>query len=425
VVILSGCSEKAEAVKKVEKVTHWSWSNGGYITYVWDAFKGKYPEYADVEFIFVSQGGSSQAMMQQIMLSYAAGAEIPDTIDMNFKLNPMLVESGVTADITEFIAPYKNKVPEFVWNAAMHDGRMYGIPMRGNGTMLFYREDLCLPAGIDVTKIKTWDDYFVAGEKFRAYYKAQGKDIYFATVPADKPADYLGEMIFSQLGIGYFDENGECILDTDPQAIEAIKTIYRLHETGIAAKLLDLTPSWYGALGEGSVGTFLTAGWMPSIMMNNVPAGAGLWRIAPWPVFSNGKQGMQGVTGITILSKDKAVQELTCRVITETSFDDTAVYETEAATLYNFSMNIFKTKYLNDDERIIKQNNYFGGQNVKELDMEILDNALLLKYTPHFTEVLSIMSTEISRAMSGQKSIDQAISDMGETVRQQIGTSKY
>ena len=410
--------------EQISEISHWTWSNGALYQAAWDVFIRENPEYSNVEYNFTSLGGSSQAMMQQIMLSYAAGAEVPDVIEMNFKLNPMLIESGVAADITEIMAPYKDKVPEFVWDSAMHDGRMYGIPLRGNSSMMLYRADLCEEAGIDMTAIKTWDDFFEAGKKFREYYLAKGEDIYWTTISADKPADYWGEILFGQQGIGFFDENGECIVDTDPRAIEAIKTIYRIHSEGFSTKLTDLTPSWYGALAEGKVGCVLSAGWLPSIMLNNVPDGAGLWRIAPYPTFSNGKQSMQGTMGYTILTTDKEKQKLVADVLLKTVFDDELCYELEDKTLTNFSLNIFEEKPP-VSENTEKLNQYFGGQNVKQIDMEILSNALLHQYTPDFTEVLNIMNVEIAKTISGQKTIDQAISDMGSTIRQQIGTSKF
>lgn len=422
--IFAAGAQETQETTKVKEISHWTWSNGSCYGAAWDLFMEKHPEFADVKYNFTSQGGSSQSMMQQIMLSYAAGAEVPDIVEMNFKLNPMLVESGIAADITDLMKPYEGKVPKFVWESASHNGRMYGIPLRGNGSMMLYREDLTKAAGIDMTQIKTWDQYIDAGKKLRSFYAAKGQDVYMISISPDKPADYWGEIMLSQQGIGFFDENGECIVDTDPRIIKAIKTMYRFYETGIATKLTELTPSWYGALAEGNVATILLAGWMPTILMNNVPSGAGLWRIAPYPEFENGKQGMQGTMGYTILTQDKAKQELAARVLLETAYDDDEVYALESKSLANLSALVFE-KNPPKSEAIDKLNNYFGGQNVKAIDLEILKDALLFDYTPDFVEVLGIISSELSKAISNQKTIDQAIADMGTIIRRQVGTSKY
>ncbi len=409
---------------EVTQITHWSWSNGACYGAAWELFTQKHPEYAGITYTFTSQGGSSQDMMQKIMLSYAAGSEVPDVIEMNFKLNPMLIESGVAADITEIIAPYKDKVPEYVWNSAMKDGRMYGIPLRGNSSMMLYREDLCTAAGIDMTTVKTWDDFFAAGNKFMQYYTARNEDIYWTTISPDKPCNLWGEIFFGQQDMGFFDENGECIVDTDPRAIDALKTIYRIYSEGLSTKLTDLTPSWYGALSEGKVGCILTAGWMTSIMMQNVPDADGLWRIAPYPTFASGKQSMQGTMGYTILTTDKKKQEIAARALLETAYDDETCYTLEEKTVTNMSLNIFM-KNPPQSGSFEKLNAFFGGQNVKAVDMELLSNATLHKYTPAFAEVLNILNTEMAKAISDQKTIDEAIADMGKTIRQQVGLSKY
>ena len=406
------------------KITHWTWSTGAFYGTAWDMFMRDHPEYADIQYEFASQGGSSQDMLQKIMLSYAAGAEVPDVIEMNLKLNPMLIESGVAADITDLVMPYKDKVPEYVWNSAMKDGRMYAIPLRGNSSMMLYREDLCAAAGIDMSALKTWDDFFAAGNQFMEYTRAQGEDLYWTTISPDNPCGYWGEIMFGQQDMGFFDENGECIVDTDPKAIEALKTIYRIYSEGFATKLTDLTPSWYGALAEGKVACILVASWMPTIMMTNNPDGAGLWRVAPYPAFANGKQSMQGFLGFTILATDEKKQEIAARVLLETAFDDVKCYELEEKTVATLSLNIF-AEHPPQSENNDKLNAYFGGQNVTQMDMAILSEATIHRYTPAFSEALNILSTEMAKAISDQKTIDEAIADMGKAIRQQIGTSKY
>lgn len=413
------------AFAEVKELTHWSWGNGATYGAAWELFVQKHPEYADVEYTFVSQGGSSQGMMKEIMLSYAAGAALPDVIEMNFKLAPMLIDDGVVADITDIVSEYKDKVPAYVWNSASKDGRMYGIPLRGNSSMMLYREDLCAAAGVDVSAIKTWDDFFAAGKQFQEYYNAKGEDVNWTTISAEKPCDYWGEILFGQQDIGFYDENGECTVDTDPQALEALKTIYRIYEEGFAMTLTDLTPSWYAALAEGKVGCILTAGWMPTILMQNVPDGAGMWRIAPYPTFANGNQSMQGTMGYCILTQDPEKAKLAAQVLIETAYDDEACYDLEnKAVATNMSLTVFANKPI-QSEVIDGLNAYFGGQDVKGVDLQILNQATLHHYTPAFSETLSILNSEMSKAISGQKTVDEAITDMGKIIRQQIGTSKY
>lgn len=407
------------AAPKVDKITYWTWSNVQYFTNLWDMFVEDFPEYKDIKIETRSVSGESIEMMKEIMISYAAGAEIPDITETNFKLNPMLVANGVAAETTEYIQPYAHCLPEVVLNSAAYKGKIYGYPLRGNSSMAFYRKDIMAEAGVEIQNIVTWEDFLEAGKKVRGL----NNDVYMLSINPNKPGWNWDEMMLGQHGIGMFDKNtGEVIVDRDPGAIETFQIIDRIAKSGIATYGAEWGASWWGAIKDNKIASLVnTAGWMATILANNAPDQAGKWVAAPYPVFANGKQSMQGVMGFNVFTRDKAKQEILGKMFQHVVFNKDKVYEYEKANAVNYSLTFYK----DNPPQVALWEEFYPGQDIKRLDLEILDNALMHHYTPDYTEGLNIVNNHLSKAVAENRDIDVTIKEMAKELRDKIGTSKY
>ncbi len=417
--LFAGGGQEAAAAK-VDKVSFWTWSNPDTFVWIWNRFVTDFPQYKDVkvETHITDSVGGAIGMLKNIMISYAGGAEIPDISEMNFKLNAQLVEAGVTIDMTDYIKPYANQIPKAVLETGSHNGRIYGYPLRGNSSMMLYRTDFFEKAGISESDVATWEGFTRAGKKLREKLP----NVYMLAVSPTVPAGYWGEMMLGQHGIGFFNKDtGEPILDTDPGAIESWKTVYGFVNAGIATLLTDLSAPWWAAVKEGRIATLPLAGWMPSILAKNAPELAGKWKCVPYPTFASGKQSLQGVAGYVVYAKQKAKQEVLAKALNNAFFKQENAYDLEKALAYNASLNYFADK----PPKVPLIESYFPGQDVKALDLRLLANATIHGYTANFTETLDIANQEMAKAITGQKSIDDAIKAMGVAVRAKIGKSKY
>jgi len=408
----------SEAAPKVEKITYWTWSNPQYFEGMWRIFVKDFPEYKDIKLETRSVPGESIEMMKEIMISYASGAEIPDITETNFKLNPMLVANGVLAETTKYIEPYTDYLPKVVLESATYKGKIYGYPLRGNSSMAFYRKDILAEAGVDVKDIVTWDDYLEAGKKVRAL----NKDIYMLSIDPNKPGWNWDEIMLGQHGIGMFDkETGEVIVDKDG-ALESYRIIDKIAKSGIATYGKAWGASWWGAIKDNKIASLANvAGWMTSILANNAPDQAGKWVAAPYPVFANGKQSMQGVMGYNVFTRDKAKQDILGKLIQDVVFNKDNIYAYEKANAINFSLLFYKD---NPPEMPLWEK-FYPGQEIKKLDLEILENALMHHYTPDYTEALNIVENQLSKCATGGKDIEVAVKDMAKEIKGKIGTSKY
>ena len=78
------------------------------------------------------------------------------------------VEAGVLEDITVPVGDYKNNLSSAAVAAFTVDNRLYGLPYTVSQVGFMYNKELFAKAGIDATKILTWDDLLDAVRKLKA-----------------------------------------------------------------------------------------------------------------------------------------------------------------------------------------------------------------------------------------------------------------
>lgn len=118
-------------------------------------------------------------------------------------------------------------------------GKLYGVPLTMEAYMLFYRKDLFQEQNIDVSALKTIDDWMAALEKIDAAYKDKGISAAVirgqdATMPDELLAavnNYWGDRPFLPQRMFYFDENWKPQF-TDPAVVEGFKLWAKLINYG-------------------------------------------------------------------------------------------------------------------------------------------------------------------------------------------------
>lgn len=142
------------------------------------------------------------------------------------------------------------------------NGKLYGIPLTMETYMTFYRKDLFQEQNIDVSELKTVDDWMAALETISAAYKDQG--IAAAVIRGQDPTmpdellasvlNYWGDRPFLPQRMFYFDENWTPQF-TDPAVVEGFK---------LWAKLINYGPTgstsftWYDASQQFAAGNAAT-----------------------------------------------------------------------------------------------------------------------------------------------------------------------
>lgn len=227
----------------------------------------------------------------------------------------------------------------------------------------FYNEDVFRQAGVDATKIKTWDDYYEAAEKLKeigAYIAADSGD-----------GSFYDAMVWLAGGQPFHTSaDGKTVtIDLDEDA--GTQRFTEFWQKMIDEGLVDTTSAtwsdrWKSRVGTGTIASVFSGAWMPSLLLSNVPGAAGLWRVAPMPTYggqpANAENGGSALTVLQLTRKPDAAyrfvdfvahdaQGISARV-------DGGAFPADYATL-NSADFLDKTTITNDRGIEIP---YFGGQ---------------------------------------------------------------
>ncbi|WP_342358853.1 ABC transporter substrate-binding protein [Terrarubrum flagellatum] len=78
------------------------------------------------------------------------------------------IDAGVLDDITASVAGYKDNLAASAVAAFTDNGKIYGLPHAVSQVGFMYNKELFAKAGVDATKIKTWDDLLAAVKQLKA-----------------------------------------------------------------------------------------------------------------------------------------------------------------------------------------------------------------------------------------------------------------
>ena len=242
-------------------------------------------------------------MHNQLQLALNSGQGAPDIVDIEVSKFPNFT-TGTPAlmDLTQVAAPYAADIVQARMQLYQKDGKQYGLPTHVGTTLAFYNTDLMDKAGVDYTKIKTWDDFTAAGV---AYTKATGKA--FAT--ADTSASWVIDTVMGQLGTDYLDASGKVQVN-NPDMVKTLTLLKGIQTAGAAKTIAGGQPDTeeaFGLLNSGEYAAVIMPEWFMSRYTAYMPDLKGKVTIAPPPVMDGAKVKTVGGggTGTAIPSQGK------------------------------------------------------------------------------------------------------------------------
>lgn len=236
------------------------------------------------------------------------GYGTPDVAQIEYYALLQYAVSGQLLDLTDKIgSDYSNFFTLGTWSSVQLAGRTYGLPMDSGPMGFFYNEDVFRQAGVDATKIKTWDDYYEAAEKLKeigAYIVADSGD-----------GSFYDAMVWLAGGQPFHTSaDGKTVtIDLDEDA--GTQRFTEFWQKMIDEGLVDTTSAtwsdrWKSRVGTGTIASVFSGAWMPSLLLSNVPGAAGLWRVAPMPTYdgqpTNAESGGSALTVLQLTRKPDA-----------------------------------------------------------------------------------------------------------------------
>ncbi len=349
------------------------------------------------------------AMRDKILTSFLAPEATYDIIIVD---NPWMDEFAL-ADYLTPLDDYIANTPGYDFNdfvAPIRDigvvnGKIYGVPYYNYALGLIVRQDIFDEKGIQVPT--TLDDYLKTIQSLTD----KDKGFYGAAMQPQR-----GYKIFEEwknwlyaAGGNLFDEQGNVILDNEA-GVRALKMYKEAYETAAPPNSLN----WgfdeaMRAMAAGQAATMMSYNWMlPTLNNPEGPAGDLAGKFALYPV-----PGGKAVLGawhwaIPHNSKNKDAAWTFISWLTSKEVDKERVIMGGAPT---------RASVMNDPE--VWEKGY--GKDYYQTVLKILSNSEPLARGPKAEEIIQVVGTELNAAVAGEKSVEQALKDAADKVREIVG----
>lgn len=291
------------------------------------------------------------------------GYGMPDVAQLEYHALPQYAVSGQLLDITNRVQGTQTFYTPGTWSSVQLGGRVYGLPMDSGPLAWFYNQDVFNQAGVDVTQIHTWKDYLHAARKLKNI------GVYIAADSGD--ASFYNAMIWLAGGRPFITSHDGKTVTVRLSKDKGTKDFTKFWQSMIDEDLVDTrlatwTPAWKSAVGSGSVASVFAGAWMTSLLMHDIPGGAGLWRVARVPTMNgNNDNAQMGGSALSVLQSSRK-PEAAMRFVNFVCHDQTGIKErvlsgafpADVVTLRDKS---FLNKTMVRDSRGIDVP-YFGGQ---------------------------------------------------------------
>jgi len=337
-----------------------------------------------------------QGAFERRMLSgFLSGTPVADLLEVSSMVSPKaflgpleqvgfldltdrLHSSGVYEQFNEAsFAPYTSR------------GRIFGLPHDVHPVLLAYRADLVEAAGIDVSQIETWDDYFRVMAPLMADDDGDGRpDRYLLEFSEIRPTEIIILML----------QNGGQIFDEDNRPTFANERNARLLATlitwvtGPNRRCLEVPPS--SASGhrqrlEGAVIGTIAPDWMLGMWKIENPGLAGKIKVMPLPAWERGGRRVSVAQGCMMgISKTSAQIDLAWEL---------ALYLYTSAEVAEelFATNciISPVKALWDEPFYDQPDPFFGGQKIGRLYIDYAPQIPIRTASPYTTSAEQAIST--------------------------------
>lgn len=257
---------------------------------------------------------SVPAMERRLLSGFLAGTPVPDLceaeVSMAAKFFAGPLEAVGLVDLTDRLRSEglldRINPPSFApWSSR---GRIFGIPHDVHPVLLAYRADIVEAAGIDVSRIETWDDFVREFSPLMTDRDGDGyRDRYLLNFWETNGVAI--ELLLMQAGGQLFDENLQPQLNSEINArVLATLAGWTAGPGRIAANAPNLNAEGNQMFLDGYVLCNLLPDWMAGVWLKDLPGLKGKMKLMPLPAWGPGGR-RTSVSGGTMLCFPKACRD--------------------------------------------------------------------------------------------------------------------
>lgn len=383
------------------------------------------PKESMANITFTSGGKNATDCYQLLRLSLAANDNIPgivmfgsETAATEFILN------GDLMDISSEIRAIEDDILPAAMDLCGSEGRVYGVPTQVKSKVWYYRADLFEEAGINVDEIKTFQDFYDAGVKFKKVFP----DKYFINMGRTPNIDVLLGWLASYDGLKIANADGTYNISSDPRFRDMYEKINTLARADFSMNISDWDADWQPAIESGKIASLLSWSWMTEFLPKYAPDQRGNWAMTSWPEeFKMG--GSAEVVSIPVRARDTkaAFEVLNTLFLTEDSalarFNENGLLPITYSGLEKVKSSVAsatKPANVSDADWNLKPINYFGIEMVDSI-WDTMQYASKFESDPSFNAESNILLNHIMMLIAGSETLDEAIANTQKDLEIQIG----
>lgn len=356
-------------------------------------------------------------MHNKLSIAVQSGNGAPDIADIEVGKFPNFLKGTPQLEpLNDVIEPYKDTIVKSRLDLYSKDGQNYGIPTHVGATVAFYNTEILKQAGVDYTKIVTWDDYKKAGEQV---YAKTGKHM----GTADTAGTNEATIMLAQQKADYTDEQGNPVVDSE-QLAKGLQILKDLQEDNVIATIAGGHPDTeeaYGEYNQGNYASALMPLWYMSRFVNYMPDLAGKIAIAPLPVMSEGMPRSVGIGGTgTVVTKTAKDIKLAKDFLAFAKLSEDAnkeIWNTLGFDPVNMKIWDMKDVTHNPENKFVKYfvNNPFDVLNQMKSEIQ------LIKSTPASPTISNVLTTvTLNSIFEDGKDVKEALKEAQEQIKQEL-----
>jgi len=359
---------------------------------MWTEYTTAFPDQsAGQTFQATSAGQNDSDAVAKLRLELSSGQDIPDIVQLNYSEVAEFAQAGVLADLGDMTSQYVGNVTQAAQTLMKYNNTVVAIPFEVKEKLWFYRSDMFQQAGIDVTTVKTQQDFIDAGKKLQQTFP----NSYMWNI-ASNPQQYQWDMIVSGNGASYSTQSPCAItVGTDQGLAQAFQAMKDLRNSGVVNPNFDeFTPEWQSGLADGTLASTLNASWLPQFLEQYAPDLAGKWAVTTWPQIGGADGGSEAGGSVFVIPaasqhKQESVQFLASMLMTQ-----------EGAASYvqanpSYIPNV--VSLLNDPS--VRNNAYFGTSLI-DAYLAASQNYKLFPFDPASTTETTVLSAQLANYLA-------------------------
>jgi arabinosaccharide transport system substrate-binding protein len=227
------------------------------------------------------------AITRRLQAAFWSDLDVPDMVELESGTAGSFFRGPVKhigfADLTQRIqqAGLQEKMVKARFTPYTNRGHIFGLPHDVHPVMIAYRRDIFEKEGVDVNKIKTWDDYIAVARKLVIPNKR-----YMLELNETDPSQL--QLCLFQRGGGFFNAQGDCIFDNEIGVQTMLWYVPLVAGPKRIASNLGGAQILTRAVEDGYFLGLMAPDWRSKVIQNDIPRMKGKMALMPLPAVKTG-----------------------------------------------------------------------------------------------------------------------------------------